>query len=169
VPDIEFRPERKNQNMKTLEIWNPFRELDEVQNRLSPFFGGFPEFGRFPRRLFGNGDVALPDWSPGVDISEDDKEYLIKADLPEMKKEHVKVTVENGVLSISGDRKSEKEENKKKFHRIERSYGTFLRTFRFPEDADSTKISAEFKDGVLKVHLSKTPAALPKIVDVKVQ
>jgi HSP20 family protein len=101
--------------MKSLEVWNPFRELDEVQNRLSTFFGGFPEFGRFPKRLFGNGDVALPDWSPLVDISEDDKEYLVKADLPEMKKEDVKVTVENGVLSISGERKSEKEEKRKKF------------------------------------------------------
>lgn len=155
--------------MKTLEIWNPFRELDEVQNRLGTFFAGFPEFGRFPRRLFGNGDSALPDWSPGVDISEDDKEYLVKADLPEMKKEDVKVTVENGVLSISGERKSETEEKKKKFHRIERSYGTFLRTFSLPEDADSTKISAEFKDGVLEVHLPKAPVANPKTVDIKVQ
>lgn len=155
--------------MKTLEIWNPFRELDEVQNRLSSFLGGFPEFGRFPRRLFGNGDSTLPNWSPLVDISEDEKEYLVKADLPEMKKEEVKVTVENGVLSISGERKSEKEEEKKKFHRIERSLGTFLRTFALPDDADSTKIAAEFKEGVLKVHLPKTPAVKPKQFEVKVQ
>ena len=155
--------------MKTLQIWNPFRELDEVQNRLGTFFGGFPEFGRFPRRLFGNGDVALPDWSPGVDISEDNQEYLIKADLPEMKKEDVKVTVENGVLSISGERKSEKEAKKKKFHRIERSFGTFLRTFTLPEDADANKIAAEFKDGVLKVRLAKTPVAKAKPVEVKVE
>ena len=155
--------------MKSLEVWNPFRELDEVQNRLSTFFGGFPEFGRFPKRLFGNGDVALPDWSPLVDISEDDKEYLVKADLPEMKKEDVKVTVENGVLSISGERKSEKEEKRNKFHRIERSYGTFLRTFTLPDNADSTKIAAEFKEGVLKVHLPKIPAAKPQHVEVKLQ
>jgi HSP20 family protein len=154
--------------MKTLEIWNPFRELDEVQNRLSTFFGGAPEL-RFPRRLFGNGDIALPDWSPQVDISEDEREYLVKADLPEMKKEDVKVTVENGVLSISGERKTEKEEKKKKFHRIERSYGTFLRTFALPENTDSAKIAAEFKEGVLKVHLPKTPVAKPKPVEVKVQ
>jgi HSP20 family protein len=155
--------------MKTLEIWNPFRELDEVQNRLSSFFGGFPEFGRFPKRLFGNGDITLPNWSPQVDISEDDKEYMVKADLPEMKKEDVKVTVENGVLSISGERKSEKEEEKKKFHRIERSYGTFLRTFTLPDDADFNKIAAEFKEGVLKVHLAKKPMAKPQPVEVKVQ
>ena len=154
--------------MKTLETWNPFRELDEVQNRFSTFFGGFPEFGRFPRRLLGNGDIALPDWSPQVDISEDDKEYLVKTDLPEMKKEDVKVTIGNGILSVSGERRSEKEEKKKKFHRIERSYGTFLRTFALPEDTDSTRIAAEFKDGVLKVHLPRTPTAKPKPIDVKV-
>ena len=108
--------------MKTLELWNPFRELDEVQNRLSGFFG------KFPKRLTTNGDITLPDWSPEVDITEDDKEYLVKADLPEMKKEEVKVTVEDGILSISGERKSEKEKKNKKFHRIERFYGTFVRT-----------------------------------------
>jgi HSP20 family protein len=155
--------------MKSLEIWNPFHELDEVQNRLSTFFRGFPEFGRFPKRMFGNGDVTLPDWSPQVDISEDDKEYLVKADLPEMKKEDVKVTVENDVLSISGERKSEREEKKKKFHQIERSFGTFLRTFTLPDDADSNKIAAEFREGVLKVHLPKRPVAKPQAVEVKVQ
>jgi HSP20 family protein len=155
--------------MKTLEVWHPFRELDAVQNRFGTFFGGFPEFWRFPRRLFGNGEIAVPEWSPQVDISEDDKEYLVKADLPEMKKEDVKVTVEEGVLSISGERKSEKEEKNKTFHRIERSYGRFLRTFTLPEDADAKKIAAEFKDGVLKVNLPKMPEAKPKAVDVKVQ
>ncbi|HZR05554.1 MAG TPA: Hsp20/alpha crystallin family protein [Candidatus Udaeobacter sp.] len=155
--------------MKSLEIWNPFHELDEVQNRLSSFLGDFPEFGRFPKRLFDNGDITLPNWSPPMDISEDDKEYLLKADVPEMKKEDVKVTVENGVLSIAGERKSEKEEKKKKFHRIERSFGTFLRTFTLPEYADAKKVAAEFKDGVLKVHLPKRPMAKPQPVVVKVE
>ena len=104
-----------------------------------------------------------------VDISEDDKEYLLKADLPEMKKEDVKVTVENDVLSISGERKSEKEQKKKKYHRIERSYGTFLRTFTLPEDTDGKKIAAEFKDGVLKVRLPKIPAAKTKPVEGRVE
>jgi HSP20 family protein len=156
--------------MKTLEIWNPFRELDEVQNRFSSLFGGAPDFfGRLPKRWTGNGDITMPNWSPQVDISEDEKEYLIKADLPEMKKEEVKVTFENGILSLAGERKSEKEEKNKKFHRIERSYGTFLRTFTLPEDADAKKIAAEFKDGVLKVHLPKCAAPKPQPVQVKVQ
>ena len=153
--------------MKTLTTWNPFRELDEVQNRLNKFFGGFPAFPvRFPK----NGDtLKLPDWSPLVDITEDDHEYLFKVDLPEMKKDDVKVTIENGILYISGERKTEKEEKKQKFHRLERFFGTFERSFTVPEDADATKITAEFKDGVLKVHLPKTPAAKSKPVEVKVQ
>ena len=153
--------------MKTLTTWNPFRELDEVQNRLNKFFGGFPAFPvRFPK----NGDtLKLPDWSPLVDITEDDHEYLFKVDLPEMKKDDVKVTMENGILYISGERKTEKEEKKQKFHRLERFFGTFERSFTVPEDADATKITAEFKDGVLKVHLPKTPAAKSKPVEVKVQ
>ena len=104
-----------------------------------------------------------------MDITEDGKEYLVKADLPGMKKEDVKVTVENGVLSITGERKSEKEEKGKKFHRIERSYGSFKRTFTMPGEADMTKMKAEFKDGVLRVHVPKNPATQPKKVDVKVE
>lgn len=151
--------------MSTLTKWNPFRELDELQNRLGTFFGAFPT-------RFGNGygeKVTLPDWSPSVDITEDEKEYLVKADLPEVKKEDVKITLENGILSLAGNRKSEKEEKTKKFHRIERSFGTFERTFTIPEDADAAKLKAEFKDGVLRVHMPKNPAALPRKIDVKVE
>jgi HSP20 family protein len=149
--------------MSQLTMWNPFRELDEVQNRLGSFLGG-----RFPRFGDGNDGLKLADWSPQVDITEDDKEYLIKADLPEMKKDEIKVNVENGVLSVSGERKTEKEEKNKKFHRIERSYGTFMRSFALPEDADGTKVAAEFKEGVLRVHLPKSPVAKPKAIEVKV-
>ena len=150
--------------MSMLMKWNPFRELGEVQNRFGRFFGGFPTGLRE-----GNSEtLTLPDWSPQVDITEDDQEYLIKADLPEMKKEDVKVVVENGILSVSGERKTEKEEKKKKYHRIERSYGSFRRGFLVPEDSDGTKVKAEFKNGVLKVHLPKSPAAKPKAVEVKV-
>ena len=148
---------------KQLTMWNPFRELDEVQNRLGSFFGGgFPRFGS------GNGGLQLADWSPQVDITEDDKEYLIKADLPEMKKDEIKVNVAEGVLTVSGERKTEKEEKNKKFHRIERSYGTFERSFTLPDDADGAKVSAEFKDGVLRVHLPKNPVAKAKAIEVKV-
>lgn len=151
--------------MKTLTLWNPFQELDEVQNRLGSFFGRFPRFGNGN----GNGGLKLADWSPQVDITEDDKEYLLKTDLPEIKKDEIKVNVENGVLSVSGERKAEKEEKNKKFHRIERSYGSFMRSFNLPEDANGAKVTAEFKDGVLQVHLPKSPVAKSKAVEVKVQ
>ncbi len=156
--------------MSTLIKWNPFGELDELQNRLGSFFSnGFPNRLGFVRRMENGESLKLPDWSPLVDITEDDHEYLFTADLPEMKKEEVKVVVENGILSLSGQRKVEKEEKKKKYHRIERSFGSFERSFTLPEDADAKKIAAEFRDGVLKVHLPKTPAVKPKPIEVKVQ
>jgi HSP20 family protein len=146
--------------------WNPLREMDEAQNRLNPFF-----LAGFPNRM-GSGEIhslTVADWSPEVDISQDDHEYLLKADLPEMKKDDVRVTVEDGILSVSGERKSVKEDQKKKFHRIERSFGNFRRSFTLPEDADSTKVTAEFRDGVLKVHLPTTAIARSKAIEVKVQ
>jgi HSP20 family protein len=85
-----------------------------------------------------------------------------------MKKDDVKVTVEDGILSVFGERKGEKEDPKRKFHRIERCYGSFRRTFTLPEDADSTKVTAEFRDGVLKVHLPTTTSAKSKATQVKV-
>ena len=145
--------------------WNPLREIEEAQNRLDrTFLGGFPNR---------NGSDEIPslaatDWAPEVDISEDDHGYQLKADLPEVKKDDVKVTVEDGILSVSGERKSVKEDQKRKFHRIERSFGTFRRSFTLPEDADSTKVTAEFRDRVLKVHLPTTTKARSKALEVKV-
>src|SRR6266403_3450477 len=156
--------------MNTLVKLNPFGEVDELQSRLDRFFfNGFPNRMRFLRRFENGEELRLPDWSPLVDITEDDHEYLFKADLPEMRKEDVKVTVENGVLFISGERRAEKEEKKRKFHRLERFFGTFERTFTVPEDADPTKIVAEFHDGVLQVHLPKRPMPKPKTIEIKVQ
>jgi HSP20 family protein len=152
--------------MNKLITWNPLREMDEAQNRFNPFF-----LAGFPNRM-GSSEIhslTVADWSPEVDVSQDDHEYLLKADLPEMKKDDVRVTVEDGILSVSGERKSVKEDHKKKFHRIERSFGNFRRSFTLPEDADSTKVTAEFRDGVLKVHLPTTPMARSKAIEVKVQ
>ena len=150
--------------MNTLITWNQLREMEEAQNRFNPFFS------RFPNRM-GSGEIhslAVADWSPEVDISEDDHGYLLKADLPEMKKEDVRVTVEDGILNVSGERKSEKEDQKRKFHRIERSCGTFRRSFTLPEDAIGSKVTADFRDGVLKVHLPTTAIARSKAIEVKV-
>ena len=140
------------------------RELDELQNRLATMFG------RAPVRTPGGKEEALtvPEWAPLVDIVEDDKEYLIKAELPEVNKADVKVTVQDDVLTITGERTLEKEEKGRKYHRVERAYGRFARSFTVPEDADGNGVVAEYKDGVLKVHLPKSEKAKPKTIEVKI-
>lgn len=148
--------------IKELSEWNPFRELDEMHNRLSRFFGGTT------RRVNGREDITVAEWAPLVDITEDDKEYLIKAELPEVKKSDVKVRVEDGVLYISGERNFEKEEKGKRYHRVERAYGSFTRSFSLPEDADPQQVHAEFKDGMLNVRVLKDKNARPKSIEVKV-
>jgi HSP20 family protein len=151
--------------MNTLITWNQLREMEEAQNRVTRFLGGFPT-----RRGIGEThSLAVADWSPEVDISQDEHEYLLKADLPEIKKDDLRVTVEDGILCVSGERKSEKEDQKRKFHRVERSYGSFRRSFTLPADTDSKKVTAEFRDGVLKVHLPTTAIAKTKTLQVKVE
>jgi HSP20 family protein len=112
--------------------------------------------------------MTVADWTPTVDISETDGEYQIRAEIPDVKKEDVKVTVEDGVLTIQGERKQEKEEKGKRYHRIERSYGSFVRSFSLPDVIDEEKVKAEFKDGVLSLHLPKSEKAKPKAIEVKV-
>src|SRR5580765_404844 len=126
-----------------LKDWDPVRELDEFQNRLTSYFGRHPS-QRDPGLL-------SADWSPPVDIIEDEKEFLVKAELPEVKKEDVQVTLENGYLTITGERKFENEHKKKRFHRSERAYGSFARSFSLPDAADPAKVRAEFKDGLLQI------------------
>ena len=150
--------------VKELSEWNPFRELDEFNNRLSRFFGSTSP----TRRSNGREDITVAEWAPLVDITEDEKEYLIKAELPEVKKNDVKVRVEDGVLYISGERNFEKEEKGKRYHRVERAYGSFTRSFALPEDADAQQVNAEFKEGVLSVHVAKDKNARPKSIEVKV-
>jgi HSP20 family protein len=147
--------------MNSLTNWNPFREIDNLQSRLSSLFGR--------RALRASSDnLATPEWAPLVDVSEDDKEFLITAELPDIKREDVKVTAEEGILRISGERKFEKEEKGKKFHCVERSYGSFERCFSLPPGTKPQSLTAEYKDGVLKVHLPKAEVAKPKAVEVKV-
>jgi HSP20 family protein len=143
--------------------WDPFRELEDVSNRLNWYFGR-----PLPQQRGGELTETFADWAPAMDVQENESEYLIKADLPAVKREDVKVSVENGLLAIEGERKMEKEEKGKKFHRVERSYGKFVRHLAVPTDVDPQKVAAEFKDGVLNVHLPKTPVAKPRAIEVKV-
>jgi HSP20 family protein len=152
--------------MNTMTKWNPFREMDELTRRLNHLWGVSPA-----RTGTGDEHVTTSDWTPLVDISEDEKEYLIRVELPGVAKEHVRLTVENGTLRISGERRFEKEEkdDKKKYHRVERFYGSFVRSFTVPENADGSKVNATFTDGMLSVHLPKVEEAKPRTVEVKIK
>ena len=141
--------------------WDPFRELEELQGRFGRFI---PALGRRPF----DDEPFFTDWSPAADVQETDTEFVIKADLPEVAKEDVKVQVEDGVLTIQGERKREEETNGKRFHKIEREYGKFVRRFALPVEIDATKVEAGFKNGVLNVRLPKTAKATAKTIDVKV-
>lgn len=144
--------------------WNPFKDRDELESRWATFLGT----REAAAGTGGKEALTVAEWSPLVDITEDEKEYLIKAELPETKKENVRLTVEDNVLAISGERKFEKEEKGRKYHRIERSYGSFVRSFSLPEDSDGSKVSADYKEGVLYVHLPKSEKVQPKAIEIKV-
>jgi len=138
--------------------WEPFEGMDMLFNR-------FPLFG-FRRPRPGAGEYF--DWSPTADISETDKEYLIRAALPAVKKEDVKVSYENGVLTVSGERRQE-EQKDEKFHRIESYYGNFLRSFTLPDAIDEEAIRAESKEGVLTIHVPKAKAEAKILTTIKIQ
>ena len=142
--------------MNTLSIWNPIHEMDELfHNRLASVLGGE-----------GAQSVA---WSPVVDIEETELNYLIRAELPGLSKEKVKVTVEDGVLTLSGERDLERKVEGKTFHHIERSHGTFTRSFTLPEKAEAESVSANYKDGLLEIRVAKSEEALPKSIEVRVE
>ncbi|MBS0657900.1 MAG: Hsp20/alpha crystallin family protein [Verrucomicrobia bacterium] len=138
-------------------LWDPF--FVEFDRGLDRFFG------RTVRPLTGD-EKRL--WAPATDITEDDKEYVVKAELPEVKKEEVRVTVEGDALRICGERNAEKEEQGKTYHRMERRYGGFERVFVLPPNANAAGVTAEFKDGLLTVRLPKVVEAKPAPRDIAV-
>lgn len=146
--------------MPSLTLWNPFREMDDLMARLQRGTG---------RPALSEGAAAIADWAPSVDIAETDKEFTVKADLAGVKKEDLKVSVQNGVLTLAGERKFEKEEKDEKHHRVERSYGSFTRSFSLPENVLQDKIDAECKDGVVTVRLPKTDIKKASGIEIKVK
>ena len=143
-----------------LATWDPWREIEDMFDR-------YTRAGGVPRA--GGQELARPgDWTPRVDIAETDQAFVIKAEVPEVRKDDVKITVDNGILSICGERKREKEEKGKTFHRVERFYGQFTRSFTLPENVDEDNITATFKDGMLSLEIPKTEKAQPKAIEVKV-
>ena len=108
-------------------------------------------------------------WTPAVDIFETDKELVLKMELPGVKKDDVHVTIENNMLTVRGERKMEEKIERENYHRIERTYGEFVRSFTLPPFVDGTKINADFSEGLLKVTFAKIQAARPKEIEVKVK
>jgi HSP20 family protein len=136
--------------------YNPARDLEELFDRFNWTLGKENSLETMTRT----------DWMPSVDISESEDEFLIKAEVPEVKKEDLKIQVNNGMLIISGERRHEKKD--KKQHRVERYYGTFSRSFSLPDNVTEKDIKADQKDGMLYVHLKKTEPTQPKTLEIKV-
>lgn len=145
--------------MTNLMRFDPWRELEEMSNRWNRMLSRPETKGTM---------MTTVDWAPLVDVKETNEEYLIKAELPGLKKEDVKVAIDHGHLTLTGERKLEKEEKGEKYHRVERFYGNFMRSFTLPEGVDENKVIAEHKDGVLTVRLPKSPVTKPKAIDVKI-
>lgn len=144
--------------------WDPFRDLEDLTDRLTRLMGR--------PALRGEGDrerLMVPDWVPPVDIAETSDAYVLEAELPEVSAKDVKVSVHDGVLCLEGERRRETPaESDARFHRVERAYGCFMRSFVLPDNVDESKLEATFKDGVLTVRMPKTEQAKPKAIEVKV-
>ncbi|MCD6223743.1 MAG: Hsp20/alpha crystallin family protein [Deltaproteobacteria bacterium] len=146
-----------------LKVWEPFEELSTLQDRINRLFEGLmPEFGRGKAS-------AVSKWSPAVDIYEDKSNIYLDVEIPGMKKEDVKVKVEDKTLTVSGERKLEREEKKEGYYRMERSYGSFCRSFYLPDNVDPAKIKAKYESGVLKLSIPKKEEAKPKEIPVNVE
>jgi len=117
----------------------------------------------------GDEDYAISSWTPAVDITEHDDQFVVKVELPGVNKDDVKIMLENNILTIRGEKKQEKETKKENYHRVERSYGSFQRSFTLPTTVKSDKIDAVYKDGILQIALPKAEEAKPKQIEVKVK
>ncbi|HWP43282.1 MAG TPA: Hsp20/alpha crystallin family protein [Blastocatellia bacterium] len=153
----EMAPSRA---FRSLINMDPFRDLFELQQGINRLFEG--SLGKRSMQ------TALSTWTPVVDIYEDENEFVIKAELPEVSRDDVKVNLDDNVLSITGERRLEYEDKRDGYHRVERSYGQFYRSFTLPPNVTPEGISAEFKDGVLRLTLPKKEEAKPKQIQVKV-
>ena len=143
--------------------WDPFSDVDTLFGRLVPSnIANWTRLG-----MEGNGRKL--DWAPSADISETDKEYVIRAELPAVKKEDVQVTLDNGMITIKGERKQQKEDKNEKFHRVESFYGTFERRFSLPDNVNADSIRCESKEGILTVHIPKTETSKQKAKQITVQ
>ncbi len=141
--------------------WDPFSDLVQLRDDIGRWFGGTEKEGKLEKKS--------ATWSPDVDIKESETDITLKADLPGMKKEDIEVSLDNDVLSIKGERKFEKEEKGKDFVRVERSYGSFYRSFTVGIPVKEDEIKASYKEGVLEVVIPKAEVKKAKKVEVKTE
>jgi HSP20 family protein len=142
--------------------WEPFRDIDDMFDRVfADAMRRWPRVSSDERRVY--------DWAPAADVSETEGEYLIKAELPEVRKDDLNISVQEGVLTLAGERKEEKREDNEKVHRVERFHGSFSRRFTLPDDADEQGIRAESKDGVVVIHIPKHKVAHAQPRQIQVQ
>ena len=140
--------------------YDPFRELRGLQDEMNRLF-----MSNFSRG--GENDLMRGAWSPQVDIFENKDQIVLEAELPGMKPEDVEISIENNLLTLRGERRFEKKEESDNFHRVERSYGTFTRSFTLPPTVSSDRAEAEFENGILRLTLAKREDAKPRRIEIK--
>jgi HSP20 family protein len=143
--------------------WRPFRDLMSVQDEMNRLFDDF--FGRPVMRR----DWIEAAWCPCVDVSETKDSVIINTEIPGMSKDDVKVSIQDNVLTLSGEKKQEKEEKDANYHRMERSYGSFSRSFTLPTSVKADKVKAAYKDGILRITLPKSEEVKPKQIPITVE
>lgn len=143
---------------KKMSRWDSFRELVNLRDEMDRFFNTF-----FNKQL----EDTEGFWAPVIDIEEDNEYFIVKAELPGIKKEDIKISVRGNLLSITGGRKQESEIKNKTFHRIERSYGKFMRKITLPSEVNADKVQAKYKDGILTITLPKPESMKPKEITVE--
>lgn len=149
---------------RTFRDWDPFEEMGGIPDRISRLFE--ETFGRYPatRR-----ETLERTWSPAVDIYEDKENIVVKAELPGIKKDEVSIEIKDNVLTLTGERKHEQETKKENYHRIERVYGKFIRSFTLPDSVQVDKVKANYKDGILEIILPKAEEAKAKAIPIKIE
>lgn len=145
------------------DVWDPLRELEELGSRFNRLFGATRWGGGEERE-----NLAMTQWVPACEISETDKEYRLRLELPDVKKEDVHITLANGMLTVQGERKEEKEEREVKYHRRELRYGTFLARFALPDAIDESKVDASYQDGILTVGIQKAEPQQPQAREITI-
>lgn len=144
--------------------WRPFRDLVSIQDEVNRLYNDF--FGRVPSRF--EGDWNASEWSPSVDISETKDDIVIKAEIPGLEKENIKISLQDNILTLKGEKKQEKEEKDTNFYRMERCYGSFTRSFNLPTTVQADKIKASYKDGILNITLPKAEEVKPKQIPIEI-